>query len=319
MRIFGSERIDGLLQKLGLKEGEAIFHPWMNKAIEKAQQKVEARNYEIRKNLLKFDNVMNDQRKVIYDQRIEMMTAEHVSDTIAAMRTEINEELVGNFVPKRSYPEQWDMEALEREVFRIYGLHTPLKDWAKEEGIADEEILERLQKIATEQMAHKGAHYGDEIMRMAEKRVLLQTLDQLWKDHLLSLDHLRHGINLRAYGQRDPLNEYKQEAFSLFEQLLSQLREQVTSRMAHLEIQMERPMPTLEQMQRAQKMQEGRSDPALAPAADMVEINHAPLRAHVSPENRNPNDPASWGKVARNDFCPCGSGKKYKHCHGAIV
>jgi preprotein translocase subunit SecA len=263
---------------------------------------------------------MNDQRKVIYDQRIEMMTAENVSDTIAAMRTEINDELVGNFVPKRSYPEQWDMEGLEKEVFRIYGLHTPLKDWAKEEGIADEEILERLQKITGEQMAHKVTQYGNEIMSMAEKRVLLQTLDQLWKDHLLSLDHLRHGINLRAYGQRDPLNEYKQEAFSLFEQMLSQLREQVTSRMAHLEIQMERPMPTLEQMQRAQKMQEGRSDPALTQAQqETIEISHAPLRTHVSPQNRDPNDPATWGKVARNDFCPCGSGKKYKHCHGAIV
>jgi preprotein translocase subunit SecA len=317
MRIFGSERIDGLLQKMGLKEGEAIFHPWMNKAIEKAQQKVEARNYEIRKNLLKFDNVMNDQRKVIYEQRIEMMTVENVSDTITAMRSEINGELVGNFVPRRSYPEQWDIEGLDKEVFRIYGLHAPLKEWAKEEGIADEEILERLQKATDEQMGHKVALYGEEIMRMAEKRVLLQTLDQLWKDHLLSLDHLRHGINLRAYGQRDPLNEYKQEAFSLFEQLLSQLREFVTSRMAHMEIQVERPMPPLEQMQQARRMQETRSDPALA--LEGSEANHTPVRTHVNPEDRNPNNPVTWGKVSRNDFCPCGSGKKYKHCHGAIV
>ena len=154
-------------------------------------------------------------------------------------------------------------------------------------------------------------------MRMAEKRVLLQTLDQLWKDHLLSLDHLRHGINLRAYGQRDPLSEYKQEAFSLFEQMLSQLREQVTSRMAHMEIQMERPMPSLEQMQQAQRMQETRSDPAISQG--QTENNPVPLRTHVSPEGRDPGNPETWGKVARNDVCPCGSGKKYKHCHGAIV
>ena len=324
MRIFGSERIEGLLQKMGLKEGEAIFHPWMNKAIEKAQQKVEGRNYEIRKNLLKFDDVMNDQRKVIYEQRIEMMTAESVDETIAAMRSEINSELVGNFVPARSYAEQWNIEGLEREVFRIYGLHVPLHEWAREEGIADEEILERLQKVTDEQIAHKTALYSDQVMYLAEKRLLLQTLDQLWKDHLLSLDHLRHGISLRAYGQRDPLNEYKQEAFSLFEQMLSQLRELVTSRMAHMEIQTERPLPSLAEMRMAQKMQESRLDPAMAGgAADVAEAveeaAHAPMRTHVSPADRSPNDPETWGKVSRNDSCPCGSGKKYKHCHGAIV
>ncbi|HEU5047137.1 MAG TPA: preprotein translocase subunit SecA [Rickettsiales bacterium] len=320
MRIFGSERIDGLLQKMGLKEGEAIFHPWMNKAIEKAQQKVEARNYEIRKNLLKFDDVMNDQRKVIYEQRIEMMTAEDVSEIISGMRAEINEELVGNFIPKRSYAEQWDMEGLEKEVFRIYGLHLPVQDWGKEEGIAEEEMLERLQKASDEQIAHKVNMYGEPIMRVAEKRLLLQTLDQLWKDHLLSLDHLRHGISLRAYGQRDPLNEYKQEAFSLFEQMLSQLREMVTSRMAHMEIHTEQPMRSLAEMNHMQKMQESRFDPALEGAEEEgLEEAHTPLRTHIAPEDRNPENTATWGKISRNEPCPCGSGKKYKHCHGAIV
>lgn len=319
MRIFGSERIDGLLQKMGLKEGEAIFHPWMNKAIEKAQQKVEGRNYEIRKNLLKFDDVMNDQRKVIYEQRIEMMTAEDVSETIGSMRSEINEELVANFVPKRSYAEQWDIEGLDKEVFRIYGVHAPVKDWAKEEGIADEEILERLQGLTSEQIAVKLAQYGEHVMQMAEKRLLLQTLDQLWKDHLLSLDHLRHGINLRAYGQRDPLNEYKQEAFSLFEQMLSQLREMVTSRMAHLEIRAEQSMRSLAELARVQKMQESRFDPAMELEDEEDEIGHMPVRTHIEPSERDPNDPGTWGKIARNELCPCGSGKKYKHCHGAIV
>jgi preprotein translocase subunit SecA len=328
MRIFGSERIDGLLQRMGLKEGEAIFHPWMNKAIEKAQQKVEARNYEIRKNLLKFDDVMNDQRKVIYEQRIEMMTAEEVSETIASMRAEINDELVNLFIPKRSYPEQWDIATLEREVFRIYGLHAPVQQWAAEEGIGHEEMLEHLQKTTQEQIAQKEASYGAPLMRLAEKRILLQTLDQLWKDHLLSLDHLKQGINLRGYGQRDPLSEYKLEAFTLFEQLLSQLRELVTSRMAHLEIRAEQPPPSLAELKMAQKMQEGRFDPAMGGMYPLAhkggtsseyEGGHTPVRAIVRPEDRDPNDPESWGKVGRNDACPCGSGKKYKHCHGALV
>jgi preprotein translocase subunit SecA len=326
MRIFGSERIDGLLQRMGLKPGEAIFHPWMNKAIEKAQQKVEARNYEIRKNLLKFDDVMNDQRKVIYEQRIEMMTAEDVSETITGMRSEINEELLGLFVPKRSYPEQWDIATLDREVFRIYGLRAPVAEWAAKEGVGHEEMLEQLQKVTDEQIAQKEANFGAEIMRHAEKRILLQTLDQLWKDHLLSLDHLKQGINLRGYGQRDPLNEYKLEAFTLFEQLLSQLRELVTSRMAHLEVRTQQPPPLLTDLKVTQRMQEGRFDPAMGgmyPLAQQeegegYESSHTPARTHVRPEDRNPQDPETWGKVGRNDACPCGSGKKYKHCHGVI-
>ncbi len=300
MRIFGSERIDGLLQKLGMKEDEAIFHPWMTRAIERAQQKVEARNYEIRKNLLKYDDVMNDQRKVIYEQRIELMETEDVSETLASMREEINRNLVELHIPPKSYADQWQAEDLQKELFRIYGLQLPAADWAKEEGIAEEEILIRVEKAVGEHFAGKEAQYGARMMRMAEKHVLLTTLDQLWKDHLLTLDHLRQGIHLRGYGQRDPLNEYKQEAFSLFEQLLNGLRELVVQRMAHIQIQVDgTPPPAMTPKQ--QKMFESRQDPAMA--------GDAPPQ---------PETPATSQKVGRNDPCPCGSGKKFKHCHGAL-
>ena len=288
MRIFGSERIDGLLQKLGMKEDEAIFHPWMNKAIERAQQKVEARNYDMRKNLLKYDDVMNDQRKVIYEQRIELMEAESVSDTVTDMCAETVNNLVTMYIPPKSYADAWETEALEKELFRIFGLHLPVVDWAKEEGIADDEINHRIMAAASEHFATKHGKYGGQVMKMAEKRIMLQTLDQLWKDHLLSLDHLRQGIHLRGYGQRDPLNEYKQEAFSLFEQMLTQLRELVVSRLAHLEIHFEQP-PTLAAVAPTQKMFENRQE----------NVDELP-------------------KAGRNDPCPCGSGKKYKHCHGAL-
>ena len=296
MRIFGSERIDGLLQRLGMKEDEAIFHPWMTRAIERAQQKVEQRNYEIRKNLLKYDDVMNDQRKVIYEQRIELMEVEDVSETITAMREEINHNMVNLYIPPKSYADAWQTEDLEKELFRVYGLHLQARDWAAEEGIAEEEILKRVNDATTSHFASKVTQYGEPMMRMAEKRILLQTLDQLWKDHLLSLDHLRQGIHLRGYGQRDPLNEYKQEAFTLFEQLLSGLRELVISRLSHLEIHIE--TPTSFAPAGPQKMFESRQDPALAD----------------NEEKPAPPTP----RISRNDPCPCGSGKKYKHCHGQL-
>jgi preprotein translocase subunit SecA len=326
MRIFGSERIDTILTKMGLKEGEAIFHPWMNKAIERAQQKVEARNFDIRKNLLKFDNVMNDQRKAIFEQRLELIESTDVSDTIVEMRDTINNEMVATFIPKKSYAEEWNADGLQKDIFRVYGLHLPVMDWVKEEGIADEEILDRLSKVTEEQFLMKEQMYGPQIMRVAEKRVILETLDQLWKDHLLSLDHLRQGINLRAYGQRDPLNEYKQEAFALFEAMLAQLREMVTSRMAHLQIHVNNP-EVLRQIESRQKMQESRFDPAMEgemnPQAGgmypLEERKSQPVRTHVKPAERNPSDPDSWGKVGRNDPCPCLSGKKYKQCHGSLV
>jgi len=315
MRIFGSERIDTVLQKLGMQEGESINHPWMNKAIERAQSKVEQRNYEIRKNLLKFDDVMNDQRKVIYEQRIELMEAEEVADTIAEMRDDVNVSLVETHIPPKSYPETWETESLEKEVFRIYGIELPIQQWAKEEGIADDEILERITHATDELMSAREAEFGSEMFHMAQKRVLLQTLDQLWKDHLLSLDHLRQGIGLRAYGQRDPLNEYKQEAFTLFEHMLHQLREWVTLRLAHIRIRTENP-EELMQVQQQQKMQESRQDPAFAA---QQERPMETVRTHVRPEDRKAADPSSWGKVGRNEDCPCGSGKKFKHCHGKFA
>lgn len=322
MRIFGSERIDGMLQRFGLKEGEAIIHPWMNKALERAQGKVEARNYEIRKNLLKFDDVMNDQRKVIFEQRVELMDAEDVKDTNDEMREDVITDLVKGHIPPRSFPDQWDTQGLEKELFRIFGLDIPVSDWAQEEGIADEEIRERITKLTDAQIAEKHAEYGEDIMRVAHKRVLLQTLDHLWKDHLLSLDHLRSGIGLRAYGQRDPLNEYKQEAFSLFEYMLHHLRELVTERLAHMKIRMEAPPETLATIQPRQRMFESRNDPAMEGSharEETVQPFGQPAQSRVSSEARNPADPATWGRVGRNEPCPCGSGKKFKHCHGQVA
>ncbi len=317
MRIFGSERIDGMLQKLGLQEGEAITHPWMNKALERAQSKVENRNYDIRKNLLKFDNVMNDQRKAIFEQRIELMEVEDVNDTIEDMRQEINHDLITAHIPPRSYADQWDIDGLDKELFRVYGEQFPVHDWAKEEGIADEEILERLDKMAAEIIAAKEEEYGPDVMRIAKKRILLQTLDHLWKDHLLSLDHLRAGIGLRAYGQRDPLNEYKQEAFNLFETMLHQLRESVTSRLAHLRIRLEAPPEALEAMRQEQQMQETRRDPAAGESPEAPAVAQT-VTTRAGAGERNPLDPSTWGRVGRNEACPCGSGKKYKQCHGQI-
>ena len=325
MRIFGSERIDGMLQKLGLEEGEAIVHPWVNKALEKAQQKVEARNFEIRKNLLKFDDVMNDQRKVVYEQRKELMTEDDVSHTVSGMRQHVIAGLVAIHVPENAYAEQWNIHGLHAEVLRIFNLNLPLADWAAEEGIADAEIRERLTEAVDRKMAEKAANYGPEIMRMVEKSLLLQILDQVWKEHLLGLDHLRQGIGLRAYAQKDPLNEYKREAFNLFEAMLERLRERVTSVLAHVELQLTPTedaalLPTGEQ-----EMHETREDPAFAHAdagpqqsAAAVPAAPTPIRSRQVSANVNPKDPSTWGRVARNNPCPCGSGKKYKHCHGSL-
>ncbi len=308
MRIFGSQRMDGMLQKLGLKEGEAIVHPWINKALEKAQQKVEARNFDIRKNLLKFDDVMNDQRKVIYEQRKELMQVDDVSEDIVGMRHEVIDELVARTIPERAYADQWDVTGLHEEVLRIFNLDLPVADWAKEEGIADQEIKHRVTDAADRKMAAKAAEYGPEVMRMVEKSLLLQILDQAWKEHLLTLDHLRQGIGLRAYGQRDPLNEYKREAFNLFEQMLHDLRERVTSVLAHVELQVGPAPSDMEQALQPQQepMHETRNDPAFAHEARDAGIAVA----------ADPQASAAWAATSRNAPCPCGSGKKYKHCHG---
>ena len=332
MRIFGSERMDGMLQKLGLKEGEAIVHPWINKALEKAQQKVEARNFEIRKQLLKFDDVMNDQRKVVYEQRREIMRAPDVHEMIGDMRHEVIEDMVTRCIPQGAYAEQWNLDALHEECLRLLALDLPVRDWAKEEGIADREILERIRDASNRKMAEKVANYGRELMRMAERSLLLQLLDQQWKDHLLSLDHLRQGINLRAYAQKDPLNEYKREAFSLFEAMLANLRQVVTSVLSHLEIRTQAPEELEARMaaERAQaEMHETRMDPALASDRAIEREDEGGLAATgtdgVAVATRrpvvdvDPNDPATWGKVQRNAPCPCGSGKKFKQCHGKFA
>ena len=317
MRIFGSERMDGMLQKLGLEEGEAIVHRWINKALEKAQQKVEARNFEIRKQLLKFDDVMNDQRKVIFEQRKELMRADDVHEEIIAMRHETVEETVERCIPPSAYSEEWEVESLREECIRIFGLELPIANWAAEEGIADQEIKERITDAIDRKMAEKAATFGPDLMRYAEKTLLLQLLDQNWKEHLLQLDHLRQGIHLRGYGQRDPLNEYKQEAFALFEGLLEQLRTSITEYLAHLQVRAE-PAPDAGGGYDPSRMQETRTDPALGGGDQQPVGDGAPVQTRVAAQQADPKNPATWGKVQRNAACPCGSGKKYKHCHGKV-
>ena len=319
MRIFGSERMDSMLQKLGLEEGEAIIHPWINKAIEKAQSKVEARNFEIRKNLLKFDDVMNDQRKAIYEQRIELMSTDDVSDEVVAMRHAVIDDMVTNYIPEKAYAEQWEVGALHTDTLRVLGLDLPIEDWSKEEGIADEEIRERLFEASDRAMAEKAARFGPEIMRAAEKTLLLHILDQTWKDHLLSLDHLREGIGLRAYGQRDPLNEYKREAFDMFEGLLSRFRESITMNLAHLELRAAPPEDDLTPRESREAAENRRGNGEDRTAMMRPSRVSAAIGARVAADERIPGDQASWGKVGRNERCPCGSGKKYKHCHGRMA
>jgi len=319
MRIFGSGKLDGMLQKLGLKEGEAIVHPWINKALEKAQQKVEARNFDIRKNLLKYDDVMNDQRKVIFEQRLDLMRDENVDETIADMRHEVVEELVTKHIPPNAYPEQWNTAALHEALLNVLTLDLPVQEWAKEEGIAEDEVKERVVRRADEFMAAKVAKWGPDVMRYVEKSILLQTLDHLWREHLVMLDHLRQVVGLRGYGQRDPLNEYKAEAFALFEGMVAHLREAVTAQLMRVEI-VQQP-PAEEQAQQLPFMEAHKVDPTtgedqMAMPAAMTAAAVAGGDVATAVVERNPKDPTTWGKVGRNEACPCGSGKKYKHCHG---
>ena len=308
MRIFGSDRLDTMLTRLGLKDGEAIIHPWINKALEKAQQKVEARNFDIRKNLLKFDDVQNDQRKVIFEQRIDLMRDQHVAETVSDMRHVLVEDLVAKHIPEHAYAEQWDVAGLKDELKRVLDLDLPIEDWAKEEGIAGEELLARIDQRVDEFMAAKSAQWGPDVMRYVEKSVLLQTLDHMWREHLVMLDHLRQVVGLRGYGQRDPLQEYKTEAFTLFEEMSAHLREAVTAQLMRVEIvPPEDQQPKLPQME-AHKLNPntGEDEMAMAPAS----------LATVAAADRDPNNQATWGKIGRNEDCPCGSGKKFKHCHG---
>lgn len=310
MRIFGSDRLDSMLQRLGLQEGEAIIHPWINKALEKAQQKVEARNFDIRKNLLKFDNVQNDQRKVIFDQRVELMKDESVAETVTDMRHAFIDDLVAKHVPEHAYAEQWDVAGLREELKRVLDLDLPVDEWAKEEGIADEELLSRIETKADEHMAAKVGQWGPDVMRYVEKTILLQTLDHLWREHLIMLDHLRQVIGLRGYGQRDPLQEYKTEAFNLFQEMSAHLREAVTAQLMRVEI-----VPPEQEAPLLPPMEVHKFDPNTG--EDEMALASVTLGAQATDSAlRDPKNPTSWGKVGRNEDCPCGSGKKYKHCHG---
>ncbi|MCV9910057.1 preprotein translocase subunit SecA [Brucella sp. HL-2] len=315
MRIFGSDRMDGMLQKLGLKEDEAIVHPWINKALEKAQTKVEARNFEIRKNLLKYDDVMNDQRKVIFEQRLEMMDEEDLTETVAEMRHEVIEDMVTLRIPKDAYAEKWDIAGLKDDVLTKLNLVLPIEDWAKEEGIAEEEFEARIKEAADKAAAEKAERFGPQIMTYIEKSVIMQSLDNLWREHLVNLDHLRSVVGFRGYAQRDPLNEYKTEGFELFQSMLANLREVVITQLSRVEIVREAPPePELPPMT-------GRHIDGTTGENDFDEnawAEHQQDERVIPAGERDPADPTTWGKVSRNESCPCGSGKKYKHCHGAF-
>ncbi|MWD28655.1 preprotein translocase subunit SecA [Aquicoccus sp. SCR17] len=320
MRIFGSDRLDKVLSSLGMKEGEAIVHPWVNKSLERAQAKVEGRNFDIRKQLLKFDDVMNDQRKVIFAQRREIMEAEDLSEIVADMRHQVIDDLIEQHMPPKAYADQWDMQGLYTSALEALGIDEPIIAWGEEEGVDDEIVRERMEKASDELMAKKASAFGPETMRQIEKQILLQTIDNKWRDHLLTLEHLRSVVGFRGYAQRDPLNEYKTEAFQLFESMLDSLRYEVSQKLGQI-----RPMSEEEQkkmmdqiaaqqaqIQAAAKQQAEDS----AAEAEAGEPDTAPT---AKAEGFDENDPATWGNPGRNEPCPCGSGKKFKHCHGRLA
>ncbi|ESX42058.1 preprotein translocase subunit SecA [Mesorhizobium sp. C416B] len=320
MRIFGSERMDGMLQKLGLKEDEAIIHPWINKALEKAQKKVEARNFDIRKNLLKYDDVSNDQRKVVFEQRIELMDGEGLSETIAEMREGVIEEIVTKNIPENAYAEQWNVAGLKAEVAEFLNLDLPVEDWVKEEGIAEDDIRERLTKAADAAAKERAERFGPDVMSYVERSVVLQTLDHLWREHIVNLDHLRSVVGFRGYAQRDPLQEYKSEAFELFQALLGNLRQAVTAQLMRVELvrqAAEAPPPEAPEMFGSHI--DGTTGEDDFEGGETALLVRQESNAIVAPEDRDPNNQATWGKIGRNEACPCGSGKKYKHCHGAFA
>ncbi len=313
MRIFGSERLDKVLSGLGMKEGEAIEHPWVNKSLERAQAKVEGRNFDIRKQLLKFDDVMNDQRKVIFSQRREIMEAKDLSEIVQDMRHQVIDDLVADYMPAKTYADQWDTEGLYAAIIRDIGVDAPVMEWAEEEGVDDETMRERLEEASDKFMAEKTEAFGPETMRNIEKQLLLQTIDGKWREHLLTLEHLRSVVGFRGYAQRDPLNEYKTEGFQLFERLLDGLRVDVSQKLGQI-----RPMSAEEQSALIAQMreQQERAAKAAAPA-----LTGAPdLESTGTPKDGfDENNPETWGNPGRNDSCPCGSGKKFKHCHGRLA
>ncbi len=294
MRIFGTDRMDGMLQRLGLQEGEAIVHPWINKALERAQKKVEARNFDIRKNILKFDDVMNDQRKVVFEQRLEFMNSENLSDMIEEMRHSVIDDMIAAHIPPRAYPEQWDIEGLSNQINLTFNKDLPIQEWANEEGIAEEEIHSRLIEETDKMSAARAANIGPDIMRQVEKSLMLQILDQHWRDHLLTLEHLRQVVGLRGYGQRDPLSEYKLEGFTLFSNMLDNLRHDVIRLVMTVDVV---PEP-------------------LDPPKEIFESGGGPKQSQQKQSENSKETQAFGGKIPRNAPCPCGSGKKYKHCHG---
>ncbi|MDX2483570.1 MAG: preprotein translocase subunit SecA [Pseudodonghicola sp.] len=314
MRIFGSERLDKVLKTLGMKEGEAIIHPWVNKSLERAQAKVEGRNFDMRKNILKFDDVMNDQRKVIFGQRREIMAAKDLSDIAADMRHQVIDDLIDAHMPPKSYADQWDTAGLYAQVIEKMGLDEPVIEWAAEEGVDDEEIRDRLVKASDEMMAQKAVAFGSENMRQIEKQVLLQTIDTKWREHLVTLEHLRSVIGFRGYAQRDPLNEYKTESFQLFENMLDGLRETVTQQLSHV-----RPLSEEEQNQMLAQFasQQAQLQHQADDAEAAIEADPAPSASDAAPGFVE-DDPSTWGTPGRNEKCPCGSGKKFKHCHGRL-
>ncbi len=311
MRIFGSERLDKVLSGLGMKEGEAIVHPWVNKSLERAQAKVEGRNFDIRKQLLKFDDVMNDQRKVIFSQRREIMEAKDLSEIVKDMRDQVIDDVVTDYMPPKSYADQWDTEGLYAAVIEHLGIDVPVMAWAEEEGVDDDDIRERLEEEADKYMAEKAAAFGDDTMRSVEKQLLLQTIDAKWREHLLTLDHLRSVVGFRGYAQRDPLNEYKTEGFQLFERLLDGLRTDVTQKLSQI-----RPMSQEEQERMiAQLREQQQAAASAAGAASTLDL----AKPDQAKDGFDEADPTSWGNPGRNDSCPCGSGKKFKHCHGRLA
>ena len=303
MRIFGSERLEAVLSRLGMAEGEAIVHPWVNKSLEKAQAKVEGRNFDIRKQLLKFDDVMNDQRKVIFNQRLEIMQSRDVSEITKDMRDQVIEDLVDEFMPPKTYADQWDTQTMQAQVIERLGLDLPIVDWADEEGVDDEIILDRIEEAADAMMAEKSEQFGDGSMRNIEKQLLLNTIDTKWREHLIALEHLRSVVGFRGYAQRDPLNEYKTDSFQLFEVLLEGLRGDVTQKLAQI-----RPLTEKEQQVMMAQM-------AAQQAQLQVSVDPAPA---TDSEGFVESDRSTWGNPSRNDSCPCGSGKKFKHCHGRV-
>ena len=311
MRIFGSERLEKVLTTLGLKEGEAIVHPWVNKSLERAQAKVEGRNFDIRKQLLKFDDVMNEQRKVIFGQRREIMEADNLNEIVTDMREQVIDDLIDTYMPPKTYADQWDTQGFYAAVIEQLNVDVPIIAWCEEDGVDDEVIRERLMQATDELMAKKAEDFGEENMRNIEKQLLLQAIDTKWRDHLLTLEHLRSVVGFRSYAQRDPLNEYKNEAFQLFETMLDSLRQDVTQKLGQIQ-----PMS---EEQRREMMQEMATRQAAMQAAATEAADEASEQAEAAAPGFDENDPSTWGNPGRNDLCPCGSGKKFKHCHGQIT